>query len=92
MKQWRDYAACVEIGHEPFYPPDDREMFDWQINRAKAICDTCPVQLACLAEAARFEQRNDFAFGIWGGKTAKERRSMYEDGDRVTLTQEGVSS
>lgn len=41
------------------------------INAAKAICATCPVAAACLD----FALRNHEA-GVWGGTTAKERRTM----------------
>jgi WhiB family redox-sensing transcriptional regulator len=39
---------------------------------AKAICETCPVRLACLAFAL---ERNE-KFGVWGGLTEKERARL----------------
>ncbi len=38
---------------------------------AKAICATCPIRDACLAEALR-----DRLHGIWGGTTDAERARM----------------
>lgn len=39
--------------------------------RAVDICETCPVQAACLAYALDHEK-----FGIWGGLNANERRRL----------------
>jgi WhiB family redox-sensing transcriptional regulator len=39
---------------------------------AKAICGTCTVQVECLDEALSAEER----YGIWGGLTERERRSV----------------
>lgn len=39
--------------------------------QAKAICKFCPVKTECLAWALKYEP-----FGVWGGKTPKERLQM----------------
>ena len=41
-------------------------------NLPKLICQACPVQFQCLEYAIRTEQR----FGIWGGKSEKERQDI----------------
>ncbi len=66
---WRDYAACLTIGPEPFFPePGQSDL----TRAAKRICASCPVTRECL----------NFAFligadsGIFGGTTAEERRVL----------------
>lgn len=41
---------------------------------AKQICATCPVKDECLQYALRHE-----SFGIWGGKTERERKRIRRD-------------
>jgi WhiB family transcriptional regulator, redox-sensing transcriptional regulator len=48
------------------------------VDQAKAICADCPVKDDCLAYALRTNQ----PYGIWGGKSGKERRTM-RDGTRI---------
>jgi WhiB family redox-sensing transcriptional regulator len=43
-----------------------------ETERALAICATCPVQRECLDYALEARER----FGIWGGKTEKQRRQI----------------
>jgi len=73
---WRDFAACMTVGPEPFFP----EKGDWAMSRqAKAICATCPVTSDCLTYAFRIGAD----FGIFGGLTAEERRVMLRRERRV---------
>ncbi|HEY1919397.1 MAG TPA: WhiB family transcriptional regulator, partial [Streptosporangiaceae bacterium] len=44
-----------------------------EIQRAKAICARCPVQLPCLTYALATSQE----FGIWGGRDEAERRLLH---------------
>ncbi|MFF3350783.1 WhiB family transcriptional regulator [Streptomyces sp. NPDC002779] len=39
-------------------------------NRAKAVCNSCPVRTECLAHALDY----GIEHGIWGGMTERERR------------------
>ncbi|MBB5926635.1 WhiB family redox-sensing transcriptional regulator [Streptomyces echinatus] len=41
-------------------------------NRAKALCNGCPVRTECLAHALD----NRIEHGIWGGMTERDRRSL----------------
>jgi len=41
-------------------------------NRAKTVCLGCPVRTECLADALD----NRIEFGVWGGMTERERRSL----------------
>jgi hypothetical protein len=60
---WRDDAACK--GHDTaiFYPDVGQSA-----DRARAICDSCPVALDCSTEATLVGE-----LGVWGGQTERER-------------------
>lgn len=65
---WTEHARCAEVDPELFYPEHGN-----QHSRAvKAICQTCPVQAECL----EFAVANSERFGLWGGLTERERRSV----------------
>jgi WhiB family redox-sensing transcriptional regulator len=61
---WQVDASCRGVDAELFFPPTEEEA-----GTAKAICETCPVRLTCLAFALERNER----FGVWGGLTEKER-------------------
>ncbi len=66
---WRAAAACAGLDTEIFYPePSTYE------NKApaKAVCARCLVRVECLVEALTTKE----SFGIRGGLTARERRTM----------------
>jgi WhiB family redox-sensing transcriptional regulator len=52
---------------EIFFPPAEQEA-----DEAKAICAMCAVRQPCLEFAIAAGER----FGIWGGLTTLERRSL----------------
>ena len=63
---WTRDAACKEEPTTTFYPaPGDVE----KLRRAKGICKECSVRGECLESALDSGER----FGIWGGKSARER-------------------
>ncbi|MGH2806655.1 MAG: WhiB family transcriptional regulator [Actinomycetota bacterium] len=66
-EEWQDRAACKRIQVELFFPPAEQEADD-----AKAICATCEVRQPCLEFAIAAGER----FGVWGGLTPQERRSL----------------
>jgi WhiB family redox-sensing transcriptional regulator len=66
---WQLEGRCREIDPELFFPerggvPESR----W----AKHVCGRCEVQALCLEYALAREEK----FGVWGGKTARERRHL----------------
>jgi WhiB family redox-sensing transcriptional regulator len=65
--EWQDVAACRVLPVEMFFPAVEQEAYD-----AKAICQTCSVKEPCLEFALLAGER----FGIWGGLTSQERRSL----------------
>lgn len=70
---WMDRAACSDSDAD-FFPKVGQNA-----RPAKAVCDECPVKLACLTWA--IEQRiND---GVFGGLTPHER---YRLGDNAAPT------
>lgn len=61
---WRDDAICATSGY-----PDE-----WHLEHysAKKLCHGCPVISECLTYALDTDQE----WGIWGGMTSKERRTL----------------
>lgn len=66
-QEWQDLAACREIAVELFFPPAEQES-----EVAKSVCSDCTVRQPCLEFALAEGER----FGIWGGLTSQERRSL----------------
>ncbi len=66
---WMADAACKEHDRDVFFP--HRGQND-KLAEAKAVCAGCLVRLDCLGYAID----NDEKFGIWGGRSERERRRM----------------
>lgn len=63
---WHQHAACLGMT-ATMYPGQGQD-----VRPALAICNGCAVVEPCLEYAlANFER-----FGIWGGRTEKERRRL----------------
>ncbi|MDV6011331.1 WhiB family transcriptional regulator [Haloechinothrix sp. LS1_15] len=71
---WRMWASCRDSD------PDGLFVRGAEQHRAKLICMGCPVRAECLAEA--LDNRIDF--GVWGGMTERERRSLLRRRPDVT--------
>ncbi len=73
--QWQERAACRGPQAVAFFPPshlerkDEREARE---QRAKAICDSCPVRGPCLDYALGIREPH----GIWGGLNELERKRL----------------
>jgi len=65
---WREQAACKDTPTAVFFPPRGDPA---GVARAQAVCARCPVQVACHEYAVSVKAR----FGVWGGKSGRERRS-----------------
>lgn len=66
---WMTYAACADVDPELFFP---RRGDNTTVANAKAVCADCPVRVTCLEYALVNAEK----FGIWGGKSERERRRM----------------
>lgn len=66
---WQKRGACNDGKTDPniFYPDRGASTRD-----AKAICAVCPVREECLDYALMHGEK----FGIWGGKSERERRRI----------------
>ena len=66
MQEWITEAACRAAD------PDELFVRGAAQNRAKAVCQACPVRTECLSDALD----NRVEFGVWGGMTERERRAL----------------
>ena len=75
---WRRHAACAHIGGDLFYAAEADEIPlgavapPYVTDKAKAVCQTCPVQFDCLMTALETGERH----GVWGGMSWNERRRL----------------
>jgi WhiB family transcriptional regulator, redox-sensing transcriptional regulator len=73
--EWTLRALCRGNHAYLFFPPSTFERKDDRERReikAKAICGVCPVQDPCSNHALSIRE----PFGIWGGMTEGERKSL----------------
>ncbi|GGX02171.1 hypothetical protein GCM10010353_17320 [Streptomyces chryseus] len=63
---WRDDALCAQTDPEIFHPEKGQS-----VRAPKAVCAGCDVRRECLEHALVAAP-----FGIWGGKTPRERRAL----------------
>lgn len=64
---WRAQAACAGTPASVFFVEQGAD-----VAAARQICAGCPVQAECLADAL---DRHE-PYGVWGGTTPRERRSL----------------
>jgi WhiB family redox-sensing transcriptional regulator len=72
VDDWRDNAACRDTDPDLFFPIGTTGPAVDQIDSAKAVCDRCDAQAACLEFALATNQES----GIWGGTSEEERRRL----------------
>jgi WhiB family redox-sensing transcriptional regulator len=65
--EWRQHGACRGIDPDLFYPERGESL-----EAAKQICAACPVRGECLDFALDLNEK----FGVWGGKSERERRKL----------------
>ncbi|MGH3357129.1 MAG: WhiB family transcriptional regulator [Nocardioidaceae bacterium] len=73
-EDWASEAACKDR------TPDELFVKGAAQNRAKQVCQGCPVRTECLAEALD----NQIEWGVWGGLTERERRALLRRRPNVT--------
>lgn len=64
---WQADSLCAQTDPEMFFPEKGGST-----KMAKKVCADCDVRVECLEYALENEQR----FGIWGGKSERERRKI----------------
>ena len=69
---WRSKAACRDKDPELFFPVGSNSASNQQVEEAKAVCRTCNVADNCLRCALATSQD----YGVWGGLSEDERRSL----------------
>jgi WhiB family redox-sensing transcriptional regulator len=69
---WRTRGACRQEDPDLFFPIGETGPALLQVEEAKAVCRRCPVMETCLDWAMATGQQ----FGVWGGTSESERRSM----------------
>lgn len=71
---WRTRVACADEDPELFHPVGTSGAALLQIAEAKAVCGRCPVMDQCRAWA--LAAGSDAAYGVWGGLSEDERKSV----------------
>ena len=65
-QDWTALGLCTS------QDPDELFVSGAAQNRAKLVCQACPVRTECLSDALD----NQVEFGVWGGMTERERRAL----------------
>jgi WhiB family redox-sensing transcriptional regulator len=80
-RAWRALAACVGYSPDLWFPEMGKRGSARDASRAEALalCRRCPVRRPCLAFALQVPAKYD-TVGIFGGKTADERRALRRRG------------
>ncbi|WP_329538572.1 WhiB family transcriptional regulator (plasmid) [Streptomyces sp. NBC_01450] len=63
---WNDRSLCKPSDADDLFADGPSQ------NRAKTVCRGCPVVTECLAYALD----QGIEYGVWGGMTERERRSL----------------
>lgn len=84
--EWQYQGACLGMDSSMFFHPEGergsaRHKRD---ERAKAVCERCPVIAQCRDHALRTHE----PYGVWGGMSEDERRTHYERQARRTIPNE----
>ena len=66
-KDYMKKGNCLGSDNSLFFPSQGEDYRD-----AIQVCSDCPVRVDCLAAALE----NDEKYGIWGGKSEKQRRQL----------------
>ena len=69
---WRQQAICRDTDPDLFFPVGTTGQALVQIERAREVCNQCPVKRDCLEFALETNQDS----GIWGGASEEERRAI----------------
>jgi hypothetical protein len=67
-QKWAKDAPCSTADPDQWHPEKGGPPL--AASKAKAICHTCPAEVACLQYALDTREQ----YGVWGGMTAGERK------------------
>lgn len=72
---WQLQGACQGLNSSVFFHPDGERgsARARRADRAKAICQHCPVLEQCRRHALAARE----PYGVWGGLTEEERRELW---------------
>ena len=85
---WRDHGACLDEDPELFFPIGATGPAVLQVEEAKAVCAGCPVLAQCRTWA--LDNPRLAEFGVFGGLSEDERRSIRRRERRSRTTQSAV--
>jgi len=73
---WQTFGACAGGDPELWFPERGESC-----KEAKAVCAGCVVRAECLEHALARPEK----FGVWGGKSERERRRLRRDRVRLQV-------
>jgi WhiB family redox-sensing transcriptional regulator len=78
---WDINAACRDFDPELFFPANENDLESAQVAAAKAVCDGCPAEAACLSNALtpfydQYGEQFHDVHGVRGGLTGAEREQQ----------------
>jgi len=70
MDEWKSLALCRGEDVRDFYSHEEEDRTPIP-DRIRGLCESCPVNEACLEYAIKNEN-----YGFWAGTTARERKNI----------------
>ena len=69
--EWQFEGTCRQVSPDVFFHPEGErgKVRRSRADRAKAVCDACPVLALCREHALASRE----PYGVWGGMTEEER-------------------
>lgn len=66
---WQEHANCLDATPNIFFPDENNINY----TTARTYCAKCTVATDCLNYALKLEQHETYRYGMFGGKTPKQR-------------------
>lgn len=73
---WQERANCTKAAITVFFPEESHMSSPKVYDEALLICGACVVSRECLAFAMHHERTQWRRFGVFGGKTPKDRVNL----------------
>lgn len=81
---WQEKASCRGVPSDVFFP-DNPGGQDSVYRQALQFCQQCEVTTQCLEYAMSYEQGQKCRFGMFGGKTPRERYALAHTPSPITI-------